>query len=302
VVASSFFQREIIQPGKLPLLLLLVAFLTTFVAARLYTRTARDRGWGSGQVGNVHVHHIVPGIVLVLLAGLLGFSSYNDEIVVNVSAVAFGCGSALVLDEFALVFHLDDVYWENEGRSSIVGVLLAAVVAGLILVVTAPFGVDGEAFGYTDRLVVFGALVLNSLVALVAFLKGRPFTGIVAIFVPFIGLIAWFRLAHPSSPWAHVFYRGEKLERARARHAHGGSRVSRVRARLVELVGGFPAIPHHRRQPSGDDAGSAPRSGAVAPGGDGRTPAPPSSRDEPAEHDAEQQVPERSLREGTTGS
>lgn len=255
VVGSSFFQREIIQPGKLPLLLLLAAFLTTFVATRLYTRTARRRGWGSGRLGNTHVHHVVPGIFLVLLAGVLGFSSYTDEVVVNVSALAFGCGSALVLDEFALVFHLDDVYWEHEGRTSIVGVLLAAVVVGLMLVVTAPFGVDGEAFGYTDRVLVFTALALNSLAALVAFLKGRPFTGIVAIFVPFVGLIAWLRLAHPSSPWAHVFYRGEKLERARARHAHGGSRVGSVRGRVVEIVGGFPSIHHHHRPP-GDDPGA----------------------------------------------
>lgn len=252
VVAASFFHREIVQPGKLPLLLLLVGFLVTFVATRLYTRTARRRGWGSGRLGSVHVHHIVPGIVLVLLAGVLGFSSYDDEVVVNVSAIAFGCGSALVLDEFALVFHLDDVYWEHEGRSSVVGVLLAAVIGGLLLVVTAPFGIDGEAFGYTDRVLVFTALALNSLAALVAFLKGRPFIGIVAIFVPFVGLIAWLGLAHPSSPWAHVAYRDEKLRRARVRYAHGGSRSSRVRGRLIELVGGFPAAPHHRRQTLGD--------------------------------------------------
>lgn len=260
VLAASFFHREIVQPGKLPLLLLLTGFLVTFLATRLYTRTARHRGWGSGRLGTVHVHHVVPGIVLVLLAGLLGFSSYNDEFVVNLSAVAFGCGSALVLDEFALVFHLDDVYWEHEGRSSVVGVLLAAVIGGLLLVVTAPFGIDGEAFGYTDRVLVFTALALNSLAALVAFLKGRPFIGIVAIFVPFVGLIAWLRLAHPSSPWAHIAYRGEKLRRARDRYAHGGSRSSHVRARLVELVGGFPAASRHRRQTLGDGGPRQPNS------------------------------------------
>lgn len=270
VLAASFFQREIVQPGKLPLLLLLIGFLATFLATRLYTRSARRRGWGSGSLGAVHVHHVVPGIVLVLLSGVLGFSSYNDEFVVNLSAVAFGCGSALVLDEFALVFHLDDVYWEHEGRSSVVGVMLAAVIVGLLLVVTAPFGIDGEAFGYSDRVLVFTALALNSLAALVAFLKGRPFIGIVAIFVPFVGLIAWLRLAHPSSPWAHVAYRGEKLRRARARYAHGGSRSSHVRARLIELVGGFSAASRHR-QPTREDGGSwqPGRDDDVSGGGDG---------------------------------
>ena len=276
---TSFFQREIIQPGKLPLLLLLIAFLLTFAATRVYTRLARHYGWGSGRLGSVHVHHVVPGVVLVLGAGVVGFSSYTDELVVNVAAALFGCGAALVLDEFALVFHLDDVYWDHEGRASVVGVMLALVVVGLMLTVTAPFGIDGEAFGHTNRVIVFGALALNSLAALVAFLKGRPFTGIVAIFIPFVGLIAWCRLAHPASPWAHVFYGGDKLARARARHLHGGSRVGRLRWQAVDLIGGFPAS-HHRR-PEEPAPGEAPL-----------------HADEQPEHDAEEQVAERRLREG----
>ncbi len=250
---ASFFQREVIEAGKLPLLLLLIAFLLTFVATRLYTRFARHHGWGSGKVANVHVHHVVPGIVLVLVAGVLGFSSYDEPIVVHVSAALFGCGAALVLDEFALVFHLDDVYWEHEGRASITGVLLALVVVGLLLSVTAPFGVDGEAFGYTNRVIVFGALLLNALAALVAFLKGRPFTGIVALFVPFVGLIAWCRLAHPASPWAHVFYDEAKLERARVRYSQHGSRLARLRHRTVELIGGFPGMQEPPADPGPPD-------------------------------------------------
>lgn len=50
----------------------------------------RIRGWGSTFVGGVHVHHLVPGIVM-----------------------------SLVLDEFAMLLHLDDVYWTIEGRLSI---------------------------------------------------------------------------------------------------------------------------------------------------------------------------------------
>ena len=275
---TSFFQREIIQPGKLPLLLLLIAFLLTFAATRIYTRLARHYGWGSGRLGGHHVHHVVPGIVLVLGAGVVGFSSYTDELVVNFAAALFGCGAALVLDEFALVFHLDDVYWDHEGRASVVGVMLALVIVGLMLTVTAPFGIDGEAFGHTNRVIVFGALALNSLAALVAFLKGRPFTGIVAIFIPFVGLIAWCRLGHPASPWAHVFYDDAKLARARARHLHGGSRVGRLRWQAVDLIGGFPAA-HHRR--SEEPPGNVPL-----------------DADEQPEHDAEEQVAERRLREG----
>ena len=38
---------------------------------------------------------------------------------VRLAAAVFGIGSALVLDEFALILHLHDVYWEEEGRTSV---------------------------------------------------------------------------------------------------------------------------------------------------------------------------------------
>ena len=49
--------------GKEPLLLLLAASLLTFAGTRIYTRLARLRGWGSGRVNDVHLHHMVVGMV-----------------------------------------------------------------------------------------------------------------------------------------------------------------------------------------------------------------------------------------------
>ena len=48
---------------------------------------------------------------------------------VELLAIAFGIGAALVLDEFALVLRLADVYWEPEGRESIDAVVLAGGIA-----------------------------------------------------------------------------------------------------------------------------------------------------------------------------
>ena len=233
------YEDEIYTAGKEPLLLLLISFLLSFAVTRLYTRLARRHDWGSGRVGDIHLHHMVPGLVLVLVSGLIGFSAYANPAFVDVAAIAFGAGAALVLDEFALVFHLEDVYWSVEGRQSVVATVLGAALVSMMLVVTAPFGIHNEAFGDRNRLIVFALLGLNAVWALISFLKGKPFVGTAAIFVPFVGLIGALRLAHPRSPWAHVFYDEEKTELAAARFER--CLGQRVRNRMVSTLGGF----HH---------------------------------------------------------
>ncbi len=63
------YKEEIYGPGKEPLLLLLLSLVLAFALTRLYTRLARRHDWGSGRLGGVHVHHMVPGIVLVSSPG-----------------------------------------------------------------------------------------------------------------------------------------------------------------------------------------------------------------------------------------
>jgi hypothetical protein len=235
------YEDEIYAAGKEPLLLLLISFLLSFTLTRLYTRLARRHSWGSGRLGATHLHHMVPGLVLVLVSGLIGFSAYSNPAFVDVAAIAFGAGAALVLDEFALVFHLEDVYWEDEGRQSVVATVLGAAVIVLMLVVTAPAGLHSDTFSDRSRIVAAGYLGGNALFALICFLKGKPFVGLTAIFIPFVGLIGATRLAHARSPWAHMFYDGEKLARARDRFSR--CLGQRVRNRLVAVVGGFPHRP-----------------------------------------------------------
>jgi hypothetical protein len=78
---------------------------------RLITHTIRAGGgpWRNVTVGQTHIHHMVPGILLVLITGYLSnaisFRSGRTTV-----AVFFGVGAALTLDEFALWLHLRDVY------------------------------------------------------------------------------------------------------------------------------------------------------------------------------------------------
>jgi hypothetical protein len=117
-----------------------LSFFLTFGATRLATNA--QRGIADPiqvSIGGIHIHHLVWGIVLLLLVGYtwliqVGTSSDGPSVRFGrITAFLYGTGAALTLDEFALWLNLEDVYWEREGRSSIDAVMLfgALVSAGL---------------------------------------------------------------------------------------------------------------------------------------------------------------------------
>jgi hypothetical protein len=71
-----------------PTALLLAAFLVTFVLT--YGRLARVRGRGSASANGVHLHHMVVGIVLVLLSGLVEIALRPTGLGPDTIAVFFG--------------------------------------------------------------------------------------------------------------------------------------------------------------------------------------------------------------------
>ncbi len=226
--------------GREPLLLLLAAFLVTFVLTRVYTRLARLRGWGSGSVGQIHLHHMAIGILLILLSGLLVIAVQPTDLALDFIAIVFGIGGAFTLDEFALWLYLRDVYWCPEGRSSIDATVTGVLLAALLLVGTSPFGV-GEGSQGAPRTIAFGMVAANICFAIVALLKGKLTLGLVSVFLPLVGLFGAVRLAKPRSLWAKWFYRERKLERTCARYAPT-SRLRRFHDRLDDLIGGAPSI------------------------------------------------------------
>ncbi len=130
------YREEIVAQGKEPAFLLTLAFLGTFGAVRLITysiRSGRRTPFRNVTIrGGLHIHHMVPGTIIVLMSGYLGLV-LPDPRPTRVLAIAFGIGAALVLDEFALLLRLADVYWEPEGRESIDAVVLAGGIATLYL-------------------------------------------------------------------------------------------------------------------------------------------------------------------------
>ena len=97
--------------------LALLTFLVTFLVTRIITRMIRaGKGpFGNVSAGSVHVHHVVPGLIILLCGGVLALGAAQSSIWRQLAGVMFGMGAALVLDEFAMILHMDDVYWTSEG-------------------------------------------------------------------------------------------------------------------------------------------------------------------------------------------
>ena len=138
---TSWFAHDIIDRGRLPLLCCLIAFILTFFVTRTFVRVIRHRAaagrptrWWQPRnvhIGGVHIHHVTFGVVLVMLSGLalVTLAVNGKEPEFTLSATLFGIGAALVLDEYALILHLSDVYWEEDGRTSVDAVFAAVAVA-----------------------------------------------------------------------------------------------------------------------------------------------------------------------------
>jgi hypothetical protein len=245
---TSWYRQEILLPGKQPLAVLFVAFVVTFLFIRLSTRMIRAQvKWWPGNVsgGGVHVHHVVFGIVFMMLAGAGGFSAIgNRSPWAEIFAGLFGCGAALVLDEFALVLHLRDVYWSEQGRTSVDAVFLAVAVFGLILTGAAPFGVDSaRADGGTGAWAYVFAILPNLILVVITLAKGKIWTGLIGILFPLVVLVGTFRLARPSSAWARWRYRpgSRKLARAERREERQRAFWVRARNRLQDALAGRPS-------------------------------------------------------------
>jgi hypothetical protein len=218
--------------------LVLAAFVVSFLLIRTSARLTRSVSWWPGGVetGGVHVHHLVWGICLMMLAGFLAFAAALEPPWWHLVAIAFGVGAGFTMDEFALWVHLDDVYWSQEGRVSFDAVVVAVAFAALIVVGTTPFGLDDPASVAGTAVTVAVVLTL----AIVCFLKGRILLGVVGLFVPFAAAYGAVRLGHPASPWGRRRYAGARLERASARFA-ADTRGARWRRRVGDLVAGAPS-------------------------------------------------------------
>jgi hypothetical protein len=223
-------------------LILLLGMLVSFGFIRFSTRMIRRQvSWWPGNIevgGGLHIHHLVFGIVLMMVAGFVSYAALPDSPWREILAASFGVGMGLTLDEFALWLYLEDVYWAEEGRRSVDAVIFAAIIGGVFLVGFAPIADSGSA------LVVGLGIGFNLGVAVVAALKGKYVAAVVGMPIPPVGYVAAIRLARPGSWWAKRRYKrgSSRLKKARERENRHNRRVRRFQ----DLVAGAPSRPSPR--------------------------------------------------------
>ena len=245
-IFADFWNDQILAEEKQGLFLVLVGFLLSFGFIRMSTRLMRSPRvpWWPGSVvseSGVHVHHLVFGIVTMMIAGAIGFTVLGDSPWAEICAFAFGVGAGLTIDEFALWVYLEDVYWSEQGRVSIDATVIAAAFMGLILLGFTPFTFDTGSVDETIESII-GALVILTAVA-ICFGKQRIMHGTVGFFVLPIAIYGAARIGKPGSPWARRRY-GERNPSKQAEAEDRFSpdrRTERLKNAFRDIIGGKPS-------------------------------------------------------------
>jgi lysyl-tRNA synthetase class 2 len=235
---GELYREGIVDTGRETEFLFFVAFLLSFAFIRTSTHLIRAQvSWwpGNVSVGGTHIHHLVWGILLLLICGYIGVGIHPGDPWRGIVAVGFGIGTGLTLDEFALWLNLKDVYWSQQGRRSIDAVVVAAALSGMLLVgfrswIDAATSVEDEVFALTGTIGILGIVL-----AVVNAAKEKFGMAILSILIPLAGLPSAFRLAKPRSVWARLLYAPGKRKRAEERFA--GARGEPFWSRRGELLG-----------------------------------------------------------------
>jgi hypothetical protein len=124
--------RHELDASQRSALLSWLAFSATFAAVRGVTYSIRA---GKGpfrnlSVGSEHLHHYMWGIGLVSGVGAAAVRGTEQQRRHPAVAISYGSGLALIVDEFALLLDLKDVYWAKQGRISVDLGIGGSAVAG----------------------------------------------------------------------------------------------------------------------------------------------------------------------------
>jgi len=131
------YRRSFASPKEERRLIGATSFGATFATARLVTHAIRA---GKGPFRNItpggrHIHHMTFGIIGLITVGYAWLNEIGigtgGPFASRTTALFYGAGCALTLDEFALWLNLQDDYWTKQGRESIDAVVLFGALLGI---------------------------------------------------------------------------------------------------------------------------------------------------------------------------
>ena len=248
---SNWFEQWVVDAGRLRLVCFFVSFIAAFLFIRFSVRMIRAQvRWWPGNVtpGDLHLHHAVFGLFFMCVGGVGGLVVQdNHSAWAAVAAALLGIGMALVLDEFALLLHLEDVYWSDKGRLSVEIVFIVVALCGLALLGWMPLGTtpsSGEPTRLEAFLGIASVLAINLAFTIICLLKGKMWTGVIGVYVILFSVVGAIRLARPGSPWARWRYPdgSKKLARAIARENRYVHRAAHFRIWFQDFVAGRPHL------------------------------------------------------------
>ena len=135
----SIYNRHIAETRRERLFLASLGFFVSVLVVRGVTIAIRHN---IGPFHNVemhgrHIHHLVWGILLLLLVGYLWLLQIGTGAAGSwrwlgqLTSMLYGVAAALTLDEFALWLNLSDVYWQRQGRESYEAMALFGGILGM---------------------------------------------------------------------------------------------------------------------------------------------------------------------------
>lgn len=107
-----------------------LSFTATFgiVRAITYSIRAGQGPFHNVSVGGRHLHHYLWGIAMLMAIGEIAVRGEDRTRRHPLVALNYGAANALIVDEFALLLDLQDVYWAKQGRVSVdLGIGVVAV-------------------------------------------------------------------------------------------------------------------------------------------------------------------------------
>lgn len=113
---------ENLDAGERSAVLAWAAFSATFAGVRVLTHWIKGGHGPSGgglSLGGRHFHHYNLGIGTLGMVGAIAVRGAEARRRHPLVALAYGAGTALIVDELALLLDLQDVYWAKEGRTSV---------------------------------------------------------------------------------------------------------------------------------------------------------------------------------------
>ena len=129
---ASTYNNYIRGHHEEPRFLILSSFTLTFLLARLtvYNIKYHILPFTSHNlyIHDIHIHHLVFGIFFLLIAGFIRIPQFGKHLF-RLSAIMYGMGAALTLDEFSLWLRFNpDAYFGPQGRISIDAVVIFLLI------------------------------------------------------------------------------------------------------------------------------------------------------------------------------